>query len=198
MLYSGADTIFLSLIFSSLHGVIMGLFALFLNLFFCFILIAKNAATSSFFSRNVMSIKENAMSLRNFVLSIKNKRSFFRDFLFAFFYGSSILLLMYIACDGEMRLYVIVISAFFYYIFKKTFGKWLNCVFEYILYSLGGMLLVTFSFALIPTRKTVVFIKRLYHKTVSAICVKISKCQNKTMLCNKKRKKSNRGNTKIK
>ena len=198
MIYRDANAIFLSALFSSLHGVIIGAFALFLSLFFSFLLTAKKAVSESLAVNSISSIKENIKSLKGFTKTTTVKHSFFEDFLHAFVYGISLIILLYVACDGEFRLYIICISFFFAWIFKMTFGKWLNVIFEYMLYAIGAGLLFVFSVFCIPLKKIIFLIKQLYYKIASNMPKKApekSKYNNNT---GKKTKISNKGIKKAK
>ena len=105
------------------------------------------------------------------------------DFLYVLFYGIGTVLLLYLVCDGELRLYPIVTSVLATLLSMKLFAKRLRRMIEWLLGALYSCITVAICAVILPIRRCAFTVAKLFlplvHRIKSYAVAKKSKNSKK-------------------
>lgn len=176
MLYADFNDIFISVCYSALFGIVMGILFVGLRVLIYtidgFIRLPKIIyQTSDSYSK----IKDTFANNRNFKYP-KNK---IKNFLFDFFYvvinGILFSLLLYVTADGVFRLYIFVIAFTLAHLFIKYLGNHTALVFEKAIMHIYSVIALFLSLLIFPLRKAL--------RAISNYVIKILKNKKERKLC---------------
>lgn len=182
MVYYDLHTILAGVGQAAFFGTIMGVFAIFLNVFL-------DIAESIFLLPRQVFVASSSLLLAKQVLKkqvrrdIGNGKRFIRDFVYTVVYGISFIFLLYIATDGVFRFYLLIVSLFVTAVFGKFAGKYFKAFISQILSSLTSVLVFSLAVIMLLVRK---IIKMAYLSAVGIFCKTVKKLKFKKINSSKK------------
>ncbi len=156
MLYADFNDILISVCYSALFGIIMGILFVALSVLIYtidgFIRLPKTiyqASDSLSKIRNLFINSENCKYAKNKV------KVFLFDFIYVIINGLLFSLLLYITTDGVFRLYILIISLTLARLFIKYLGNHTASFLNKSISFLYSVITIVFSLLLFPTRKVI-------------------------------------------
>ena len=164
MIYFSFAEIINSVVISAGYGIIIGAFYTVLSVLFLFFHLFVSLPKIAY---SCAKKKENPLKLIGCQRPIASRpsRGFIFDFTVVLIYGIGSCLLFYIACDGMIRLYPVIVSIFFAVVFYRIFGVLTERITSFVFSYFIGCLSVILSAAIYLVIKLVNSFKRMRKKT---------------------------------
>ena len=156
MLYADFNDILISVCYSALFGIVMGILFIVLRVLVYaidgFIRLPKTIYQAS---GSLVTIKSVIANSKCFKYSENKARVFFFDFIYIILNGILFSLLLYLTTDGVFRLYVLIISFALARLFIKYLGNHTALFLNQAILLLYSMMAMALSIMLYPVRKVI-------------------------------------------
>ena len=177
MIRFGEEFVIKAICFAMIHGLLMGVFTLGFSYFIDLFRVFYNLKHAIFSPKETF---KSTLNNSNVLPRIKSKvLIFFKDYVCAFVYGLSTIMLLYSATNGVVRLYPILISLCFYVLFKKYPGKAFDFLLNMLFCMIYKALAVAFYLFFYPLRYLKIPLKKLKNLFLSRVKLrkrKINRC----------------------
>lgn len=164
MIYFSFIEVINSIVASAGYGLSIGIFYTALSVSFSFLQFFISLPSIAY-SRAKGSKKSFKTLVLKALKADRSSRGFLFDFIIVLVYGMGFHILLYVVCDGMIRLYPAVISIFFAIVFYRIFGvhseRIITCVLSFFLACLCAALTAVICFFI----KLLDFFKKLEKKS---------------------------------
>lgn len=186
MLYADFNDILISVCYSALFGIVMGILFVVLRVLIYtidgFIRLPKTIYKAS---ESLSKIKNVIANNENLKYAENKTRVFLFDFIYVILNGIIFSLLLYVTTDGVFRLYILIISFTLARLFIKYLGNHTAFFLNKAIMFLYSVIAMVFSMVLFPARKVI-------RVTIGSIIKKLKNKKDRTLCKITKKTKENR------